>query len=78
MSGLCLVCVFVQQLKVKHDQSVSLNVNLQHEVDRIPAMKKQLEAYRAAKADAVSGRQLLLCYVDDLTVVDVPTGIRMY
>lgn len=33
--------------------SVALNVKLQHEVSAIPSLKERLEAYRAAKCEAV-------------------------
>jgi hypothetical protein len=42
-----------QQLKQKHAEAVARNVALQADVERIPALRKQLESYKDAKADAV-------------------------
>ena len=42
-----------QSLQDHNDSLIARNVDLQKEVDKLPSMKKQLDAYKQAKCDAV-------------------------
>jgi hypothetical protein len=68
------VCVqltrFVQQTQDHNDVLVAKGVELQRKADEIPAMRKQLETYKAAKCDAVRLRTICSRVALGIAMVD--------